>query len=649
MIRNLRKKSDYDKAVITQNDLLRLAIANDANIAEARRAVQQGIPPTALPQTQKSPTELQADIGLQESTAIQNLSQLFKYTEVSTIIARLTTDEIFVLNQSFPTIKKDLEGKFDIKLLTPTFFIEYLKKYIEELNESKGVSTNLSNMTNKFNQLTTEIRDIQNYLPSNVLLIQLHRDLQTLGPLPTLQPIMDRIDALQLALPDATFFQNLEHMTDVNRVNILQTLQTVTTEIPTKRELEDLHQRIKDGRISRDDAFQRMEDLVNSVSDRELRALEQLKQQVSSSTTATLKPAGKAPPPPAQATPQGQIEFTQVITDPAYLPPNTDSLSIGRTYTKTGKLSAEVFIFIGEEREYFKLSKKLIDDTYENSEDFQAWCDAVFNKKPSIQLLKRYITSHGDIPVPPSPSSSTSSVISSLMSGTPRSTLTSATNTPRSVTSTTSTQRLPSIFNFFRGSRAASSTNPTTQPNASDTTSGFGIGRGIYNGARPKKVIKTGRGIDLNKEPLYKTFGKFIVSMPNLVDRDILQFKYPSLSRVPNLEPVTVSEDFKEFFLDCLENGKVNHKILKTLDEGEKKLFEKVVEKAGLMKGLGITKQPNKEDEEEVNRFNILRGEYYAGNNSHQLLDELRKLIIKFIHKGRINKNEGITILNNLC
>jgi hypothetical protein len=170
----------------------------------------------------------------------------------------------------------------------------------------------------------------------------------------------------------------------------------------------------------------------------------------------------------------------------------------------------------------------------------------------------------------------------------------------------------------------------------------------IYNGARPKKVIKTGRGIDLNKEPLYKTFGKFIVSMPNLVDRDILQFKYPSLSRVPNLEPVTVSEDFKEFFLDCLENGKVNHKILKTLDESEKKLFEKVVEKAGLMKGLGITKQPNKEDEEEVNRFNILRGEYYAGNNSHQLLDELRKLIIKFIHTGRIGKNNGIQILSQL-
>ena len=152
----------------------------------------------------------------------------------------------------------------------------------------------------------------------------------------------------------------------------------------------------------------------------------------------------------------------------------------------------------------------------------------------------------------------------------------------------------------------------------------------------------------MEKEPLYKTFGKFLVSMPNLLNRDILQFKYPSLSRVPNLEPIQVSEDFKEFFLDCLDHGKINHKIFKTLDDDEKTLFEVVSEKAGLFKQFGLTKKSNKEEEEDVRRFNILRGEYYAGNNSHQLLDELRKLIIKFIHNGRINKNEGISILSTL-
>jgi hypothetical protein len=34
MIRNLKKPSDYSKAVMTQDELLRIAIFNDANVAQ---------------------------------------------------------------------------------------------------------------------------------------------------------------------------------------------------------------------------------------------------------------------------------------------------------------------------------------------------------------------------------------------------------------------------------------------------------------------------------------------------------------------------------------------------------------------------------------------------------------------------------------
>ena len=57
---------------------------------------------------------------------IQNLLQIFKYPEITGIISRLTNDEIFILNQSFPSIKKDIESKFNLDLITPTFFEEYL-------------------------------------------------------------------------------------------------------------------------------------------------------------------------------------------------------------------------------------------------------------------------------------------------------------------------------------------------------------------------------------------------------------------------------------------------------------------------------------------------------------------------------------------
>tara|TARA_R110002012_G_scaffold61518_2_gene161393 strand:- start:659 stop:880 length:222 start_codon:yes stop_codon:yes gene_type:complete len=55
LIHNKKKPTDYTKsdkkaakAVMTQDRLLKLAVANDANIAKARQEVRLGVPPTEL-------------------------------------------------------------------------------------------------------------------------------------------------------------------------------------------------------------------------------------------------------------------------------------------------------------------------------------------------------------------------------------------------------------------------------------------------------------------------------------------------------------------------------------------------------------------------------------------------------------------------
>jgi hypothetical protein len=92
LIRNLQKPSDYSKAVMTQDELLRIAIANDANVAQARQGFQRGEVQALTPQQLKSPAELQADQALQERTALYNLLRLFQYREASAVIAELTPD-----------------------------------------------------------------------------------------------------------------------------------------------------------------------------------------------------------------------------------------------------------------------------------------------------------------------------------------------------------------------------------------------------------------------------------------------------------------------------------------------------------------------------------------------------------------------------
>jgi hypothetical protein len=53
-------------------------------------------------------------------------------------------------------------------------------------------------------------------------------------------------------------------------------------------------------------------------------------------------------------------------------------------------------------------------------------------------------------------------------------------------------------------------------------------------------------------------------------------------------------------------------------------------------------------DEEENKRFELLKGEYIAGNNSPKVISELRKLVVKLMSDGRIRKNQGVELLMEL-
>ena len=82
-----RKASDYAKGKITQNDIIALQIANDANIAKARKAVKMGEIEQLTPSQASSPEELLMDMANQEATARANVMKLgFRDNEASRII-----------------------------------------------------------------------------------------------------------------------------------------------------------------------------------------------------------------------------------------------------------------------------------------------------------------------------------------------------------------------------------------------------------------------------------------------------------------------------------------------------------------------------------------------------------------------------------
>jgi hypothetical protein len=162
------------------------------------------------------------------------------------------------------------------------------------------------------------------------------------------------------------------------------------------------------------------------------------------------------------------------------------------------------------------------------------------------------------------------------------------------------------------------------------------------------KKIKVGKGIEVQAQPAYKTFGKYVIHLGHLIDKNVANFKYPSLGSIPSIKPLTVSDDYKDFIMDTLENGKPNERIFSKLPEQEQKHFERVVLGAGLLDAFKLRRTKSDSEKKDADRFNILRGEVMAGNNSDKVIKELRGLIIRFMNEGRIQQKEGTGMLVEL-
>jgi hypothetical protein len=182
---------------------------------------------------------------------------------------------------------------------------------------------------------------------------------------------------------------------------------------------------------------------------------------------------------------------------------------------------------------------------------------------------------------------------------------------------------------------------------AKDTSSEDEMGGGSL-GFKHRR-IKVGRGIEVkDKRPHYKTFGKYVIHMGHLIDKNIANFKYPSLGSIASIRPLNISDDYKEFILDTLENERPNERILRKLPIEEQKHFERVILGAGLLDTFQIKRVGDKDEKKEVDRFNLLRGEVLAGNNNEDVIKELKGLVVKFINEGKIRRQEGLNMLMEL-
>jgi hypothetical protein len=171
------------------------------------------------------------------------------------------------------------------------------------------------------------------------------------------------------------------------------------------------------------------------------------------------------------------------------------------------------------------------------------------------------------------------------------------------------------------------------------------------NMTTPKIIFGSGLGL-VQEQPKYIPFGKYIINNQDLKN-NILNIKYKSMGIIPDLnKKIKISDDLKDIIEEICSTNNLSKVLYKKLSEKDRKILDIILTKSGLNEKYGlkpvITQPKNEDIENMIKRYEIVKGQYMAGNNNDLVKSELSQLLIKFMEFGMITESEGKDILKDL-
>jgi len=685
------KPSDYAKGKMTQDEIIALQIANDANIAKARKAIKNGEPTQLTIAQSMSPDELLADVASQEATARTNLEKLgFRPQEAAAITAemRVNNDIGFVpFNTNYPAIEADIKKRFNPKLLTAAFFIEYLTNYIRALDGGNGIRV-YQPFNGGFNNMIDNVAELGALLPRPEdidYILEAAAENRLVN-----QDIIERIRRLRDLLPTARDLQALQNIEPVRQQKVIDDLLEQFRNLPPAEEFMALRGMIQGDQIDRRGFYDAIRGLVDGIPQGrqenivrvelgDIRGIirEELERLPRFPSGRAGRDDGSASGSTAVASymeEQGvegldeilRAEERQRLQQEADRQTALDFLEKEKTFAlglRLGRIQARQIGSVKQDN----LQNIYIDletGTQAFSPKFEAQSEGVRN-----MILAMKPVGKADLSSLTRTDESATTLASAMSLATA-----SLKDIKAAVAANKDIAERLTYEGRFLNYNDLSLTPPpagsksrkvfwgdTNLQELFQAKFGQGIkpmmGNGVMNGYRflgqgvkpiSRQRVMVGRGIAVKETPSYKQYGKYAVHIPQLEQQDILNVKYKSLGQVPKFKPFPVSDIFRDFMLDLLENGKPNSRVYHQICPKERKVFEEMSIGAGVWNGLGLKRTTTSDDEEEAKRFELLKGEYIAGNNNPKVISELRRLVVKMMSDGRIRKAQGLELLMEL-
>jgi hypothetical protein len=185
---------------------------------------------------------------------------------------------------------------------------------------------------------------------------------------------------------------------------------------------------------------------------------------------------------------------------------------------------------------------------------------------------------------------------------------------------------------------------------------GRGVGRPAtrnYEGStRPARSDRiTYEDVDWNKGiavvPRFIPFGRYIINKKRL-DDNIVSLKTRAGGYLSNFKSQKVSNKLGKVFRVILGGGIPRYEDIDELTDEEKAYLHKVAKASDILDRINIPTPNKKQEEQEINQFEIMKGEIMSGNDNAELIKKFKILLIKLSKNNILPAREGKDILFEL-
>ena len=143
---------------------------------------------------------------------------------------------------------------------------------------------------------------------------------------------------------------------------------------------------------------------------------------------------------------------------------------------------------------------------------------------------------------------------------------------------------------------------------------------------------------------IYAPFGKHKLNLKKLKSGR-LQLRSKTDNVIANIKSKQLTRNMKIIIDKFISDQPIEFEDVEVLDDNEKDYLAEIAQKCDIDDRLRIPSPKLTKIQSDINKFNILRGELIAGNDSKELVKDFKVLLLKLMNSKHISKSEGNEIM----